>query len=223
MKIVEDVRKTVSNPKPLYFAAGVGDAAVEALKDAPARLTAASAKAGDKATEVVGKVAGAAESVQSRIALAQIDPKAIRGRITEPDLRAVREKTQNLVLAQVGRALEAAGKAVEAYDGYSERGKVVVERVLSGRSGTDVQVVSVDETAAKKPAAETVVVDEVVVIGDFKANGVPKTDGAPTAKPEAEVDAQQVQTPEAADGSVAEKPAAPRRAPAARKKPTNTK
>ena len=50
MNLVDNARKTVtttvSNPKPLYFAAGVGDAAVEAIKDAPARLSGAGAKAG---------------------------------------------------------------------------------------------------------------------------------------------------------------------------------
>ena len=104
MKIVEDVRKTVGNPKPLYFAAGVGDAAVEALKEAPARLTGVSAKASEVANEVAGKVAGAAETVQSKIALSQLDTKALREKLTEPDLRAAREKAQSLLLVQVGRA-----------------------------------------------------------------------------------------------------------------------
>jgi hypothetical protein len=193
VKIVEDVRKTVGNPKPLYFAAGVGDAAVSALMDAPARLNDVSAKATDAATTLVTKVAGAAETVQSKIALGQLDPKSIRERIVEPDLRAVREKTQNLVLAQVGWALEVAGKAVETYDGYSERGKVVVDRVLSGRSGTD--VVSVDDAVAAHDGQETVVVDEVVVIADVadakdvkaaepkpaETHAAPKAPAAPTA------------------------------------------
>ena len=180
MNLVDSARKTVTttvtNPKPFYFAAGVGDAAVSALKDAPSLLTEAGGKAGEVATSVAGKVAGVAETVQSKIALGQLqdDAKALRDRIAEPDLRAAREKAQTLLLMQVGRALEVAGKAVETYDGYSERGKAVVERVLAGRV-TEVEVVTVQETSA----AEPVRVESVVVIEDDE----PKTEAA--AKPAA--------------------------------------
>jgi len=164
MNLVDNARKTVtttvSNPKPLYFAAGVGDAAVEALKDAPARLSVAGAKAGEVANTVAGRVAGVAETVQSKIALGQWqdDAKALRERIAEPDLRAAREKAQTLLLMQVGRALEVAGKAVETYDGYSERGKAVVERVLAGRT-TEVEVVTVERERGASVTVESVVVE----------------------------------------------------------------
>jgi len=184
MNLVDSARKTVTttvtNPKPLYFAAGVGDAAVSALKDAPALLTEASSKAGEVATSVAGRVAGVAETVQSKIALGQLqdDAKNLRGRIAEPDLRAAREKAQTLLLMQVGRALEVAGKAVETYDGYSERGKAVVERVLAGRV-TEVEVVAVQETRG----AEQVRVESVVV----SEEDAPKTTAEPAeaAKPAA--------------------------------------
>lgn len=185
MNLVDSARKTVTttvtNPKPLYFAAGVGDAAVSALKDAPALLTEASSKAGGVATSVAGRVAGVAETVQSKIALGQLqdDAKNLRERISEPDLRAAREKAQTLLLMQVGRALEAAGKAVETYDGYSERGKAVVDRVLAGRV-TEVEVVTVQETRG----AESVRVESVVVTEE----DAPKADAAKpadTAKPAA--------------------------------------
>lgn len=219
MKIVEDVRKTVTNPKPLYFAAGVGDVAVEAIKDAPARLSAASAKASEVVTDVAGKVAGAADSVQSRIALGQFDPKTIRVRITEPDLRAVREKTQNLVLAQVGWALEAAGKAVETYDDLSGRGKVAVERVFAGRNGADVEVVTVEEVVEERRGAvrEVVAVDEVVVVTEAKPE--------PEAKPEAQAEAQAEAKSEAKSEPTAQVPvAAPRKATdPSRKKTTGSK
>jgi hypothetical protein len=185
MNLVDNARKTVTttvtNPKPLYFAAGVGDAAVEALKDAPARLTVAAAQAGEVATSVAGKVAGVAESVQSKIALGQLqdDAKALRDKIAEPDLRAAREKAQTLLLMQVGRALEVAGKAVETYDDYSERGKAVVERVLAGRV-TEVEVVAVQETRG----AETVRVEAVEVEDEAPKAGT-AAESDTTAKPEA--------------------------------------
>ncbi|MEY9926042.1 heparin binding hemagglutinin HbhA [Catenulispora sp. GP43] len=217
MNLVDNARKTVtttvSNPKPLYFAAGVGDAAVAALKDAPALLTEAGSKAGDVATSVAGRVAGVAETVQSKIALGQLqdDAKALRGRISEPDLRAAREKAQTLLLMQVGRALEVAGKAVETYDGYSERGKAVVERVLAGRA-TDVEVVVVQDSPDAGPArAESVVVIEQ----DEPKTETPKTEApespAPTAAKPAEAPKPAAEQPKAKGTSTTAKKAAPRR------------
>jgi heparin binding hemagglutinin HbhA len=200
MNLVDSARKTVTttvtNPKPFYFAAGVGDAAVSALKDAPSLLTDAGGKAGEVATSVAGKVAGVAETVQSKIALGQLqdDAKALRDRIAEPDLRAAREKAQTLLLMQVGRALEVAGKAVETYDGYSERGKAVVERVLAGRV-TEVEVVAVQETRG----AEPVRVESVVVIEDEESKAEAAAKPAETAKPtEATTPAKPAAAPKAA-------------------------
>lgn len=187
MNLVDSARKTVTttvtNPKPLYFAAGVGDAAVSALKDAPSRLSEAGTKAGEVANSVAGKVAEVAETVQSKIALGQLqdDAKALRDRISEPDLRAAREKAQTLLLTQVGRALEVAGKAVETYDGYSERGKAVVERVLAGRV-TEVEVVAVQETRVAEPVrVESVVVEDEPKAGTAKAAVADTADTADTA------------------------------------------
>jgi heparin binding hemagglutinin HbhA len=201
MNLVDSARKTVTttvtNPKPLYFAAGVGDAAVSALKDTPALLNEASSKAGVVATSVAGRVAGVAETVQSKIALGQLqdDAKNLRDRIAEPDLRAAREKAQTLLLMQVGRALEVAGKAVETYDGYSERGKAVVERVLAGRV-TEVEVVAVQETRG----AESVRVESVVVT----EQDAPKADAAKPA--EAAKPAPAAAKPAAAPKAAAEQP-----------------
>jgi len=217
MNLVDNARKTVattvSNPKPLYFAAGVGDAAVEAIKDAPARLSGAGTKAGEVATAVAGRVAGVAETVQSKIALGQLqdDAKALRERIAEPDLRAAREKAQTLLLIQVGRALEVAGKAVETYDGYSERGKAVVERVLAGR-GTDVEVVTLEQERAG-----SVTVESVTVVGDEPKAAAPEAaqaaaDEAPAEAPKAQPQAATTPKPQAKATSrtTTRKPATPR-------------
>lgn len=208
---IDDVRKTVSNPKPLYFAAGLGDAAVEVLKDAPAHLNSLGAKAGAAATDVAGKVAGTAESLQSKITLGQfgqlgqlggqltdqlgqldakaikdqLDPKVIKAqfaKLPEPDLRAAREKAQTLLLQQVGWALEFAGKAVETYDEYSERGKGVVDRLVYGR-GSAAEVVDVEDGHG---SAERIVVERVTVVEE--------TPVAPAAAPAAEAKAEAPKT-----------------------------
>ena len=224
MNLVDNARKTVAttvgNPKPFYFAAGVGDAAVEAIKDAPARLSVAGARAGEVATAVAGRVAGVAETVQSKIALGQWqdDAKALRGRITEPDLRAAREKAQTLLLAQVGRALEVAGKAVETYDGYSERGKAAVERVLAGRV-TDVEVVTVEPEAPSGVTVEsvTIVADTPVngaAAADTPVNGTAADQPAAAPAPQAAADQPQPTTKPTV------KPATPRKTTAPRAKKT---
>lgn len=215
MNLVDNARKTVTttvtNPKPFYFAAGVGDAAVAALKDAPALLTEAGSKAGEVATSVAGKVAGVAETVQSKITLGQLqdDAKALRERIAEPDLRAAREKAQTLLLMQVGRALEVAGKAVETYDGYSERGKAVVERVLAGRVD-EVEVVEVTE-----------VVEAVVVVEDEAPAAEPEAAKPETAKP-AEAPAAASTATATAKPAAATKTAAAPKAAAEQPKPKAT-
>lgn len=222
MNLVDNARKTVtttvSNPKPLYFAAGVGDAAVAAIKDAPARLTEAGSKAGEVATSVAGKVAGVAETVQSKIALGQLqdDAKNLRGRIAEPDLRAAREKAQTLLLMQVGRALEVAGKAVETYDGYSERGKAVVERVLAGRV-TEVEVVAVQETRGAEPVrVEAVLVTEEAPKAETAAAAKPagadkSADAKPADASKAAADQSKAKTATAKPAAAPAKKAAPRR------------
>ena len=211
MNLVDNARKTVTttvtNPKPLYFAAGVGDAAVSALKDAPALLTEAGAKAGEVATSVAGKVAGVAESVQSKIALGQLqdDAKALRDRIAEPDLRAAREKAQTLLLMQVGRALEVAGKAVETYDGYSERGKAVVERVLAGRV-TEVEVVAVQETGGAEPVrVESVVIEDAPQAQTAKPAAAAKAAEQPKAKTTATATAKKAAPRRTANSTAAKK------------------
>ena len=211
MNLVDNARKTVTttvtNPKPLYFAAGVGDAAVSALKDAPALLTEAGTKAGEVATSVAGKVAGVAESVQSKIALGQLqdDAKALRDRIAEPDLRAAREKAQTLLLMQVGRALEVAGKAVETYDGYSERGKAVVERVLAGRV-TEVEVVAVQETGGAEPVrVESVVIEDAPQAQTAKPAAAAKAAEQPKAKTSATATAKKAAPRRTANSTAAKK------------------
>jgi hypothetical protein len=207
MNLVDNARKTVattvSNPKPFYFAAGVGGAAVEALKDAPARLSVAGARAGEVATSVAGRVAGVAETVQSKIALGQWqdDAKALRERISEPDLRAAREKAQTLLLTQVGRALEVAGKAVETYDDYSERGKTVVDRVLAGRVG-EVEVVTVEQERAGGVTVES------VTVVDEKTETAPAAEAAAT--PEVPAQAQEQTQAKTAPKTTPRKPTAAR-------------
>ncbi|MEV6106802.1 hypothetical protein AB0M28_19095 [Streptomyces sp. NPDC051940] len=138
MTITDDVKKTFSDPTPLYAVAGLADLAQEKLKEVPA---------------LVEKLrAEAPERIQ---AVRDSDPKAARERVTErakvaqakvgealsnidTDVKKLRENAQDLALQGVGRAAEYAVKAREAYDELAERGRGAV-KIWRGEAADDVQ------------------------------------------------------------------------------------
>ena len=131
MNVTDDIRKTLSDPKPLYALAGAGDLAAEKLKDAPERLREAPtllAEAGATLTTIANKIAAEAPE---RIAKVTSSVQGVAGK-GRPDPQALRDLAQTVAIQQVGRLLEAAGKAVETYDELAERGKVVVGRYSGG-------------------------------------------------------------------------------------------
>jgi len=133
MNVTDDIRKTLSDPKPLYALAGAGDLAAEKLKDAPDRLREAPtllAEAGATLTTIANKLAAEAPE---RIAKVTSSVQGVAGK-GRPDTQALRDLAQTVAIQQVGRLLEAAGKAVETYDELAERGKVVVGRYSGGET-----------------------------------------------------------------------------------------
>jgi heparin binding hemagglutinin HbhA len=103
-----DIRKTLTDRKPLYPVAGAGEFAVEKLREVPARLAA-----------LRGEL--------------KVGPQAVRGRVTERighlpgEVRALPGKAQELARGGLG-------KADEAYDDLADRGKTVVDRVRRQQS-----------------------------------------------------------------------------------------
>ena len=135
MTVSEEIRKTLSDPKPLYALAGAGDLAAEKLRDAPERLRDTPtllAEAGATLTTIANKIATEAPE---RIAKVTSTVQDVAGKGARPDTQALRGAAQTVALQQVGRLLEAAGKAVETYDELAERGKVIVER-YTGKAQT---------------------------------------------------------------------------------------
>jgi hypothetical protein len=163
-----DIRKTLGDPKPFYFVAGAGEVAVEKLRDAPAKLAEAQERLATDAPSWISEAQQRLVDAQSKV---RLDLTSLRGSISGTDLRGLRERAQVIALSQVGRALEAAGKAVEAYDELAERGKTVVGRLLGEQQSEPdaepktvirVEQVSVDDEAQadeaqadEEPAAET--------------------------------------------------------------------
>lgn len=198
--VSDELRKTLTDPKPLYALAGVGDFAAEKLRDAPTLLAEAAGTVTTLATRLATEAPERLAKVQTRLAevpgaldprtvAASLDPRtareSIRNTVDSFGPQVLRERAQSIALVQVGRVLEAAGKAVETYDGLAERGKIVVDRYLGG--ATDA-----------KPSEVTVVVEQVIV-DESDAPAVPATESeaetehakaadeatAETAKPQA--------------------------------------
>ncbi|WP_035847709.1 hypothetical protein [Kitasatospora azatica] len=157
-EIRNEIRKTLSDPTPLYALAGAGDLAYEKLREVPARV---------EALAVDRK--GTQEAAVARLQEAQA--KVVGTVTTLPtDLKTLQEKAQTFALQQVGRAAGFAVKAKEVYDELAERGKDVVEKNLSGRP---------EPTAVTVERTETVPVDSEVVEAE-------QVDEQPAGEPTAE-------------------------------------
>lgn len=126
-----DLRKTLTDPTPLYFAAGV----IEKVRtEAPERF--AKVKTADpKAMQ---------DRVQERFqeVLTTLDT----------DIKKIREQAQHYALQGVGFAAEAAVKAKEGYDALAEQGKVAVEN-WRGKDGGD--EVTYEATIEREPVTVT--------------------------------------------------------------------
>ena len=160
MNVTDEIRKTLSDPKPLYALAGAGDLAAEKLKDAPARLSEAPtllAEAGATLTTLANKIAAEAPE---RIAKLTTSVQGAAGKAGRPDREALRGAAQTVALQQVGRLLEAAGKAVETYDELAERGKVVVGRYAGGAE--TVPGDSADDNGPVKVVVEQVIEEDEI-------------------------------------------------------------
>jgi hypothetical protein len=161
MAVSDEIRRTLSDAKPLYALAGAGDFAAEKLRDAPILLSEMAGTVTTLATRLATEAPERLAKVQARIAEVPgaLDPRgareSIRGAVGKADAQVLRERAQSIALSQVGRVLEAAGKAVETYDGLAERGKTVLDKYLGSNDPepSDVTVV-VEQVVVDEPEAE---------------------------------------------------------------------
>lgn len=173
MAIADDLKKTLTDPTPLYFAAGTADLAVQQAKKVPGLIEQLRAEAPGRIEAVRNtdpkvvqeKAKEAQEAVSAKVAevLGSIDPKKLG------------ETAQDLALRGVGVAAEYAVKAKEAYDKVAEHGEqavrawrgevseeivdiaVVVEPEPQTQAAPEGEVAAepaaAEQPAAKKPAA----------------------------------------------------------------------
>jgi len=156
MNVSDELVKALADPKPLYALAGAGDLAAEKVKSASVRGPQAFlADLSESVTSLATRVAAEAPDRFAKVPAAfdpkmVLDPKAagdtLREAVGRPDVQALRDKAQTIALIQVGRVLEAAGKAVDTYDGLAVRGRGVVDRYRGGETpGTEESVTVVVE------------------------------------------------------------------------------
>lgn len=113
MPSTNDFRKTLTDPKPLYFAAGVLD---KIREEAPERI--AAVRATDP-KEVQARVSKQAKETQAKVS------ETLGG--IDTDIKKLREQAQHLALQSLGVAAEYAVKARETYDELADRGRGAVK------------------------------------------------------------------------------------------------
>ncbi|MCN9244043.1 hypothetical protein NGF19_25220 [Streptomyces sp. RY43-2] len=177
MAITDDLRKTLSDPTPLYFAAGTADLAFQQAKkvpglmeqlraEAPARIDAVrnadpkvvQEKATARAKEASARVKETQESIQTKVgeflSSLDLDIKKL-GSNLDADLKKLSEGAQDLALRGVGVAAEYAVRARETYEKVAEHGEQAV-RTWRGEAADGIEELAV----AVEPSAEAVEVKD---------------------------------------------------------------
>uniref|UniRef100_A0AAU2VQJ5 Heparin binding hemagglutinin HbhA n=1 Tax=Streptomyces sp. NBC_00008 TaxID=2903610 RepID=A0AAU2VQJ5_9ACTN len=214
MAITDDLRKTLTDPTPLYFAAGTADLAVQQARKVPALIEQLRAEAPERIEAVRNtdpkvvqeKVTGQAKEAQA----------SFQARVTEvigafdTDLKKLGESAQDLALRGVGVAAEYAVRARETYEKVAERGEQTV-RTWRGETAEEIVEIAVvveprkeSEPAAAKPAPAAPAKDGA------KAAPKPAAKPAPAART---VKAEAKPAPAAGKKAPARKPAAKKTTP----------
>ncbi|WNO73796.1 hypothetical protein [Streptomyces sp. AM8-1-1] len=160
MAITDDLRKTLTDPTPLYFAAGTADLAVQQAKKVPALLEQLRAEAPSRIEAVRNTDPKAVQekvSVQAKEAQATVQAKVTEVLGTfDADLKKLGESAQDLALRSVGVAAEYAVKAREAYEKVAEHGEQTV-KTWRGEAAEEINEIAIavepdPEPKAAKPA-----------------------------------------------------------------------
>ncbi|MFF7012711.1 hypothetical protein ACFY9Y_26190 [Streptomyces fimicarius] len=217
MAITDDLRKTLTDPTPLYFAAGTADLAVQQARKVPALIEQLRAEAPERIDAVRNTDPKAVQekvTTQAKEAQATVQAKVteVFGSFDAADLKKLGESAQDLALRSVGVAAEYAIKARETYEKVAEHGEQTV-RTWRGETAEEiVEIAAVVEAEPKSQATS-------------RPKASPKA--APVAKPAAATKATPAATKAApaapvksaeAKAAPAKKTPAPRK-PAARKTP----
>lgn len=183
MAITDDLRKTLTDPTPLYFAAGTADLAVQQAKKVPALIEQLKAEAPSRIEAVRNTDP---KSVQEKVTIqAKEAQAAVQAKVTDvigtldTDLKKLGETAQDLALRGVGVAAEYAVKAREAYEKVAEHGEQTV-KAWRGEAAEEIAEIAVAVEPDPEPAAA-----EKAEAKSEPKKPVPATRKAPTRKPAA--------------------------------------
>ncbi|MFJ3963117.1 hypothetical protein [Streptomyces sp. NPDC090036] len=172
MAIADDLKKTLTDPTPLYFAAGTADLAVQQAKKVP-----------DLIEQLRAEAPARIEAVKNT------DPKAVQDAVTAKfnevlgaiDPKKLGETAQDLALRGVGVAAEYAVRAKETYDKVAVHGE---QAVRSWRGEVSAEIVDIavavePETGtqaepASEPVAEAAAEDKPVAKKSPARKSTPK-------------------------------------------------
>jgi heparin binding hemagglutinin HbhA len=176
MAITDDLRKTLSDPTPLYFAAGTADLALQQAKkvpalveqlraEAPARFEAVrntdpksvqksvQEKAAARAKEAGARVKETQSTIQAKVGefFGSLDSDLKKfGSSLDADLKKLGETAQDLALRGVGVAAEYAVKARETYEKVAEHGEQAV-KTWRGEAADEIEELAVAVEGKPEP------------------------------------------------------------------------
>jgi hypothetical protein len=158
MAITDDLRKTLTDPTPLYFAAGTADLAMQQAKKVPALIEQLKAEAPSRIDAVRNTDPKAVQekvTIQAKEAQATVQAKVneVIGTF-DSDLKKLGETAQGFALRGVGVAAECAVKARETYEKVAEHGEQAV-KTWRGEAADEIAEIAVavePEAEENKPA-----------------------------------------------------------------------
>ncbi|MEU3254485.1 hypothetical protein [Streptomyces sp. NPDC006997] len=146
MAMADDLRKTLSDPKPLYFAAGTADLALQQARKVPVLVEQLRTEAPARFEAVRNTDPKAVqEKASHRVKETQETLQARVGEFfgsLDTDLKKLGENAQDLALRGVGMAAEYAVKARETYEKVAEHGEQTV-RQWRGEAAEEIEELAV--------------------------------------------------------------------------------
>ncbi|MEU6027053.1 hypothetical protein ABZ825_08545 [Streptomyces tauricus] len=160
MAITDDLRKTLSDPTPLYFAAGTADLAIQQAKKVPGIVEQLRAEAPARIDAVRGIDPNAVQekaTARAKEAQETLQTK-VNGFIStlDTDLKKIGETAQDFALRSVGVAAEYAVKARETYEKVAEHGEQTV-KTWRGEAAEEIEELAIAVEPNPEPAEGTIV------------------------------------------------------------------
>ncbi|MEW1615101.1 MULTISPECIES: hypothetical protein [unclassified Streptomyces] len=165
MAITDDLRKTLTDRTPLYFAAGTADLAVQQARKVPALIEQLRAEAPERFEAVRNTDPKAVQekvTTQAKEAQATVQAKVteVFGSLDAADLKKLGESAQDLALRSVGIAAEYAVRARETYEKVAVHGEQAVRTWRGETADEIVEIAAAIEAEPKaapapKPAAKS--------------------------------------------------------------------